>query len=65
MSTIESILSVEQTKSASPHRSFANGADILLDIADEKHCHPARLVVLEKISEIPTVSTQNAFATNR
>jgi hypothetical protein len=43
--------------------SFGNGADILLDIEDEKHCQPAPLVILQKISKIPTLHAQNAFAT--
>jgi hypothetical protein len=41
--------------------SFGNGADILLDIADEKHCHPASLAIFEKRSEIPTFNAQNAL----
>jgi hypothetical protein len=43
--------------------SFGNGADILLDIEDEKHCHPAPLVIWEKISKILTWHAQNALAT--
>jgi len=44
--------------------SFGNGADILLDIEDEKHCQPAPLVILQKISKITTWHAQNAFATS-
>ena len=43
--------------------SFGNGADILLDIEDEKRFPPAPQVILQKISKIPTLHAQNALAT--